>query len=602
MKGIFIYLLLLIFSNQCLVAQTFTARISAKTIGKNDRLQVDFIANNGALTGFKMPAFRGWVVLSGPNITTNQMRAGNVVKQQTIYSLTLVPSTTGRLIVPSATGLLNNRPVRTSPFTVDVKNTDHVQGSQRPQQSAQPQGSLFNQPRQRAEFGSDQYLRPGESARDKVNQNILVRAEANKSTALVGEPVLVTYKLYTRLRSQSKVVSQPSFSGVTVIEMTNENPLATRESLNGRMYNVYVLRRVQIIPLQEGLLEVPSASVENQVSFYSASGQSYRDMYYKGPTQPAEDIIVTSKSKPIQIDIKPLPPLPAVGPSEFSGAVGKYNISAAPTKSSIETNNTYHLVIVLVGEGNLQQMKAPVVQWPNQIEAFEPTIESTDDKTYFPVRTRKSFTYPFVVNQPGQYIIPPISFTYFDPAAARYITKKTVPLPLMVIKGTAKRVVTAVNNSSQSNFNNRLLIILGAGLVAVIIGLLWFRERNKTPQPIVAPVAAATTPPVEVAQDDTSKYLLQIRELWPGENTATFYKQLCNNVNGFINARLQIQPAQLGGFMLKHPAHQDALQQLQNLLDHCSLGMYTPIYTIDEAIQHRLKAIETLSRIDKEIF
>ena len=84
MKGIFIYLLLLIFSNQCLVAQTFTARISAKTIGKNDRLQVDFIANNGALTGFKMPAFRGWVVLSGPNITTNQMRAGNVVKQQTI--------------------------------------------------------------------------------------------------------------------------------------------------------------------------------------------------------------------------------------------------------------------------------------------------------------------------------------------------------------------------------------------------------------------------------------------------------------------------------------------------------------------------------------
>ncbi len=599
MKGFYRFIPLFLLIGQGAFGQTFSTQTSAKVIGRNDRLQVQYVADNGNVSKFQLPNFRGWVVLSGPNVASSQTNMNGIVTQQMIYSLTLVPKQTGRLVVPGASALLDNKPVRTNAVYVEVKNTDHVQGSQSP--SAQPPASIFDQlTPQRSQFGSDQFLRPGENARDKVNQNIVVRAEANKRTAVVGEPVLITYKLYTRLRSQSKVVSQPSFTGATVVEMTNENPLPTRESLNGKMYNVYVVRRVQLIPLQEGALVVPEAAVENKVALYDASRTSYRDLYYSNPSLPFEEITVTAKSKPIQIEIKSLPPFPAVGSAQFSGAVGMYTISAAPVKKNVETNSTNYLVVVIVGEGNLQQMRAPIIQWPKQMEAFDPTVEGQDDKTFFPVRSRKAFTFPFVVNAPGQYTIPPISFTYFDAAAGKYITKQTVSLPLTVVKSAAKPTFS-IANPATNDFENRLIIILGAGLIAVIIGLIWFKDRNKA----VAPATAAMTPitpPIAIPEEDTSaQYLLQIRELWPQENTSLFYKQLCSNVHGFIQSKLHIAPSQLKDYMLKNEGPVYELERLQQLLDHCSIGMYTPVYSMDEAIQHRLQAIETLTRLEREI-
>ncbi|WP_207491545.1 BatD family protein [Aridibaculum aurantiacum] len=603
MKAFYAYFLFIfLIVGQVLSAQSFTARVSAKVIGKNDRLQVQYVGSDGDLTQFRMPDFPGWMVIAGPNITSSKTVVNGEVTQEMIYGVTLVPRTPGKLAVPSAFAILNGKPVRTTPMYVEVKNVPHVTGSAR---SQQPSGSLYDpqpSPQQRAEFGNDQFLRPGESARDKINQNIMVKVDVNKRTAVVGEPILVTYKLATRLRSQSKVVSQPSFTGATVIEMTTENPLPTRENINGRMYNVYVVRRVQLIPLQEGPLRIPEAAVENTVPFYSTGGISYRDLYYNMPTLPAEEVTVTTKSKPLELQIQPMPPMSAVGPAVFSGAVGSYDISISLARTTLETNSTNELVVIVQGEGNIQQMRPPTINWPNGIEAFEPAVKTQEDKAYFPIRSRRTYAYPFVVNNPGQYVLPAISFTYFDASANRYITKQTNPVTLLVSKGAGGNKITSTHATADEDFQNRLIILSGAALLAIIIGLIWFKDRNrKTTQPAVAPPAPVDLPVPEAAPASASAILMRIRELCPEQDTALFYKQLYGCINEFFEKALKINPNEVQAHLYNYNGNRDAVQKLAELRNNCTLGMYTPVYTIDEAMQHRLTAIETISRLEREV-
>ena len=51
------------------------------------------------------------------------------------------------------------------------------------------------------------------------------------------------------------------------------------EKLNGRDYNVYIVRKVQLYPLLAGDLELGSAEVENNVRFireeYAAAARSF---------------------------------------------------------------------------------------------------------------------------------------------------------------------------------------------------------------------------------------------------------------------------------------------------------------------------------------
>ncbi len=62
-------------------------------------------------------------------------------------------------------------------------------------------------------------LKPGEKLSEKIKKNIFVRVEADKTSCYIGEPLVVTYKLYSRLKSESKVTKRPSLNGFSVYDM-----------------------------------------------------------------------------------------------------------------------------------------------------------------------------------------------------------------------------------------------------------------------------------------------------------------------------------------------------------------------------------------------
>ncbi len=594
MKGYLFLLLLTIIKTS--FAQSFVAKASATTIGKNDVVQIEYVAEDAAVDQFVLPRFNNWTVVSGPNLSSSTMQTGNVVKQQVVYSVMLQPNQVGSLTIPGATALINNKPQRSNGVNILVKNTAHIQGSAPPAQN--PQTSLFDQLPFEDQVPANQYLKKGEKAIDKIKNNIVVRLEVNKHSCYVGEPILATYKLCTRLRSKSKVIKQPQFSGCTVIELTNDQQEAHVEKINGTEYNVFVIRKVELFPLEAGKVELPATSVENRVSFYDGSHLSYRDLYYGSPPLPVEEQLVTLQNKPDFIDVKPLPPLPAVGNAEFSGAVGNFNVKLSVGDEGLTTNNTNHLFFTIQGEGNLQDVKMPVIQWPKGIEAFEAIQGGEDDKNYFPVKSKKTFSIPFVVDKKGDYTIPAVQFTYFDANANKYITKSTSGLLLRVAQGRKSFFSSSNKTNEYASFRERLYILLGAVVVAVIIGLVWVNGKTKTQSQPVNKVPLPENKPVEVLQPDSSQYLFNIRELQPGVDISLFYKLLCKNLYAYLQSKFGLEAGQLPFYIANHPEQADTLQKLKGLLDDCSVGMYTPVYTIEEAMQHRLVAIEVLSKLE----
>ncbi len=584
-------------------AQSFITKVSAPAIGKNDVLQIEYEADNVSMEQFVLPRFDKWTVVSGPNLSSSTTQTGNIVKQQMVYSVMVQPNVSGLLTVPGATALINNKPQRSNTVMVLVKGVSHVAGNKPPATS--PVSSLFDRLPVEDEVPANQYLKKGENAVDKIKNNIVIKLEVSKHNCYVGEPVLATYKLCTRLRSKSKVVKQPQFSGCTVVELTEDDQNQHVEKINGIQYNVFVIRKVQLMPLEAGKLVLPQASVENKVSFYTAGNLSYRDLYYTPQSAPAEEQTVTLQNKPETIDVKALPPLPSVGNADFSGAIGSFDAAVAIKENDITTNTTSHLLFVVEGMGNLQQVKTPAIKWPKGIEAFEATEQNEEDKSGFPVKYKKTFSFPFIANKKGNYTFPPVEFTYFDANANRYITKSThaFTLPVSQAKKSFFRTVNA--SGDLKGFQNRLYVLLGGAVIAIMAGLVWYNGKQKPKSSLLKETSKISKemPKKEEKQEenkkpDASQFLYAIRDLQPDNESSLFYKELSKNLSLYIQSKFNIEPGQLPLYMEDHPENIMLLQQLKDLTDNCRIGMYTPVYTIEQAMQHRLEGIEVLSRLE----
>jgi len=575
-------------------AQNFSTRVSATTIGKGDVLQVEYIVENLELQDLVLPAFSGWKIISGPNFSSNRLQTGNIVKQQTLYTILLQPQATGKLAVPGAKAIVDGKTRLSNTISVLVKNVAHVQGNQQAN-NAPPANNIVDKlfPDEE-EINDNQVLKGGEDARQKINNNLLVKLDVSKTNPYVGEPVLATYKLCTRIRSQSRVVKQPAFSGCTVVEMTNDETLPQKEKIGNKWYNVYVVRQVQLIPLQSGLIELPETSVENKVTFYREGSFSYRDLFYGNPNAKAEVETVTFSSKPVTMQIKPLPQLM---PADFSGAVGNFSITMVNNSKGGITNNNNQVLVNIKGRGNLQAIKMPFVAWPKGLEGFDPTEKEALDKTLFPSPVIKTFAYPFVAAKAGNYALPPVSFTYFNTNDNKYTTVTSNGLTIRIDKVTTV-VATKQPANSTADFYNRLYILLGGALITVLLGLFYF-YRKPTPTVSAPAAVAVVTKPTEPIPTDTAQFVYNLQQLDPLYQGAAFYKLMNKNIVLWLQAKFNITPRQIDEVSDGIPQLAMNLQKISAVLQACNIGMYTPLSSIEDAIEQRQNVLEAINQLEK---
>jgi hypothetical protein len=445
-KNCFLLLCITLSTNVTVAQVKYKASISPTQINKDEyttlRLEIE---NGNNIQKLNPPSLKEFKVLSGPNQETGMSTINGVSKVYMAISYILQPKHAGKFTLDESSVIVAGKQYKSGPLQLSVKNET---GKTRSGQAATPFSNPFLDPSPAetapVEKFTDYILKKGENIPEKVSKNMQLRLQTNKTTCYVGEPIVATYKLYTRLKSESKMTKAPSFNGFSVIDlMRPDESEESIEKLNGREYNVYTVRKSQLYPLQDGDIELESTTLDNRIVFIKDGAGAERNVegFFKGYAIDPDALInqtVSLSSKPVTITVKPLPLQGK--PAGFKGAVGKFEITAELERNEFGLNESGNLLVTISGAGNLQMITAPEIVWPSGIQSFDAKVQEDFDQKAVPLTGRKTFAIPFTVNGTGKYSIPVIRLSYFDPVTATYKTDSTKPISLNVIKGSTNPV------------------------------------------------------------------------------------------------------------------------------------------------------------------
>lgn len=599
LKKLLLIFLLPLISQYTLWAQTrFTATLSASSIGKNETAELRLMIENAReVEQIIPPSLKDFIVLSGPNQESGMENNNGVTKQYIGYTYQLQPRAKGIFTIEPAIAKADGKILKTNRVILTVTNSSAATSNQNNNNSPfSGLSALFDDPVRQTD-NRDFILKKGENIRAKIDKNIFIKVDVDKTSCFIGEPIVVAYKLYTRLRSESNITKNPSFNGFSVIDLSQPgSSYYSIEKLNGREYNVYTLRKSQLYPLQAGAMEVETVEVDNNIHFVkeefikSHGGNGIvNDWGINGlPQEAMQDEKVTLQSKPLMIDVKPLPDTNK--PASFNGAVGNFTLKGGVEKNNFSTDDAGKFQLVINGHGNMDLINAPEIIWPDGIESYDPKIGAVLNKQVVPVSGNKSFEYTFTVTKAGTYTLPPVEYSFFDPTLRIYKTLNVKPTVIRVTQGTGKPAVakndavikTGKERFFDTIFTNRLWIIIPVAFIIFAGLFFWIKKENDKEAAI-----AVNKKDEEKKQMVTNNIQLPHNPLTHTEDKLVahdnkgFYEALNKELRQFLTAQLSVSVETINKKRIAEELDKKGVAfttslQIQQLLDDIEWQLYTP--------------------------
>ena len=121
-----------------------------------------------------------------------------------------------------------------------------------------------------------------------------------------------------------------------------------------------------------------------------------------------------------KITVLPLPPNP---PSDFIGAVGKFELSQSVDQKDIKQGDVFKLTVTVSGEGNLHNIENPKLRLPKGMLIYgDPIITEDYVIGNKGAKGTMSYEYNVQVTHAGVQNVPAVSISYFDVAQEKYVT------------------------------------------------------------------------------------------------------------------------------------------------------------------------------------
>jgi len=404
---------------------SFTAGVDKNPVAADEQFTLEFtVSTSGASPrNFKTPDLSKFLVLSGPNQSTSmQIINGSVSSSQT-FTYVLQAREAGRPVIGAATIEIGGNQYKSNPIELTVTKATGKKAT--PAQSAQGQTV-------------------------DVGDNIFLKATVDRTRVYQGEQITVTYKIYTRARIVNYSINKlPTMTGFWGEELQLPQQVSlSNETVNGKQYQVGILKKTALFPTQSGTLEINPMEVTCQVQVQSRRRTNdIFDQFFNDPFFGAQTANVSLKSEPVKITVLPLPQDPV--PESFQGAVGKFTLKADLNKRRAKTNEPISLKATITGSGNVKILEAPKLKLPSDFEQYDPKVKENIERTGAAINGSKTFEWLIVPRYPGEKQIPAMEFSYFDVVQRRYVTLRTNEFNVVVEKGSAEAPQSAAGLSKE---------------------------------------------------------------------------------------------------------------------------------------------------------
>ena len=407
-----------------------TLKVSAKKqVMVGERFQVVFEANVEG-KNFSAPSFDGFTVVGGPFTSTSssfQMVNGSMSHSvKCTYTFALQAYKEGTFRVGSASLNVKGTKVTSEPFEITVIPDDGTHAAPSGGGDASGQGRSQQNTNDPQVSGKDLFL------------NVI----PSKKSVYVGDQVVLTYKIYTKVPVSSLSVERmPSYAGFWTKDISdNSNSLRQNsEYINGIEYTTAEVQKTVIVPQRAGKLTIDPMIIECVAQVRTESNRQRSmdpfEAFFNDPFFNRNIVNVKKEltSQTLTLEVKSLPENGK--PASFAGAVGNYNFKSEIDKTELSTNEAFTLTLTVSGTGNVELLQMPTPVFPPDFEVYDPKVTTSVNPTSNGLSGTKKAEFLVIPRRAGSFTIPAVEFSYFNPANETYQTLQSEPYEIKVEKG-----------------------------------------------------------------------------------------------------------------------------------------------------------------------
>ena len=463
-RGASLMWLLLILSFP-VMAQTIKVEAPSK-VSQDDYFHLRFIVSSEKASNFRPPSLANFNILAGPSVSRSssyQMINGKTSSSTTTtYTYVLSPRKAGTLQIGSATVSVGDRQLQSQAHTLQV-----VQGSA----SQKPSVGGTD----RASAGQEDEIQTAGSR--ITSRDLFITATPSRTQVYEQEGILLTYKVHARLGvglSNVMLAAKPDFTGLIAHEIPIKAIDTVPEKISGATYRTGTILQEVLFPSQSGEVRIPPVSFTCTVAQRQGHFSDPLDMFFNSGGTVGVEVQRTAPS--LTISVKPLPqPRPAA----FTGAVGKFSAAVSLPSAVCHAQEPVRIQLKVSGTGNMQMLTPPSLPLPDSFHPSTPTQE--EDLRITPAGQTGTVTYTYTVTPPtaGRHTIPPLRYTYFNPATGRYEEAATQSITLDAAPPrTSRESSAAAAPDDAQGFSvpwTHLAIALSV-LFIILVGALFLRR------------------------------------------------------------------------------------------------------------------------------
>ena len=575
--GWYIILLLMMLGYHVHVDAQHISVSAPSHVAAGENFRVAYTINTSDVEEFRMGGVQeGLEVIAGPYTSSQssyQMINGHTSSSSSVtITYTLYAAKNGSFTIGASHAVVGGKRLSSRPVKIQVSG--HAQRTNgAPNMHGQ---NSYDQPHMR-------------SAGSAISgSDLFIKVSASKKRVHEQEPILLTYKVYTQVELTQLEGKMPDLKGFH----TQEVPLPQQktfhtETVNGRPYKCVTWSQYVMYPQMTGRLEIPSITFKGIVVQQNRNVDPMEAFFNGGSgyVEVKKDI----KAPGITLQVDPLPQRPA----NFSGGVGKFNISASLDKKEVKAGEPITLRVVVGGIGNLKLLKQPVVNFPKDFDKYDAKVTDKTRLTANGVEGNMVYDFLAVPRNQGSYTIPSVELTYYDTGKNAYKTIKTQPFKVEVEKGDGtsaesedfasqdKDIHTIKLGKAEQHKANEIFfgsfgywISLLMPLIAFVVLLIVFRRRAIENADIVKKRSNRAGKIATKRLRLANKLMLQGKQ---GE----FYDEVMRALWGYMSYKLNMPAEKLNRDNIRetlgrHFVDDATIEKFTTALDECEFERYAP--------------------------
>jgi len=516
--------------------------------------------------------------------STNISIVNGQMESSVTYNYQLRPRREGTFVIKPAVIVYGHKRYESKEITLQV-----IGSGQAPSAGTQPQAPPV------VEGGGD----------------IFLTAELDKKSAYVNEQVTLSVKFFSAV----KLYSQPDYTQPQTTDFWAEmlEPQKTYyQEVNGNRYRVIEINTA-LFPTRAGELSIGSAMVTARVPVQRRQRRNdpfsvFDDFFGAGEDK-------TVRSKPLKINIKPLPA--ENKPGDYTGSVGNYKISSTVDKSTVEVNQPVTVTYKISGMGNIKTIAEPVIGDLTDFRVYRASSSEKISKVNGIVGGTKVFEEVYIPKRAGKLTIPGVSLNYFHPASRTYKKLSTnsitinvkpaeegefadipiAPVAGRVIDPNAKDIRYIKTDPGDLAIRTQVvlfkpffLILNGIPLVLLVTVLVGQKRRKK----LATDIGYARS---RRAKKKARKRLTAASKLADQDKPDEFYSEIRLALFSYVADKLNISPHGLSSdrmieIITTSGAEEELIKETEELLKRADFAQYSSAGVDREQIRLSLKMAE----------